>query len=83
MKSDLGKAEPKPAERGELEQSTRGFISHLFEAGVSLARIPMSFVPKEPRRHLEEASREAVRGLTALAREVTDSLDQIAEPPEE
>ncbi|MGC9335934.1 MAG: hypothetical protein ACP5JJ_17445 [Anaerolineae bacterium] len=83
MKSDLAKGEPKPEERGELEESTRGFISHLFEAGVSLARIPMSFVPKEPRSHLEEASREAVRGLTALAREVTDSLDRIAEPPKE
>ena len=43
----------------------------------------MSILPDESRHHLEKATREAVRGTSALVRSVAKGLDQTLEKDEE
>ena len=71
------------AERPNMEGSLRRFAGHLTGAVVSLIQIPLSILPDDSRHHLEKATREAVRGTSALVRSVAKGLDQTLEKDEE
>ncbi len=70
-------------ERPNMEQSIRRFARHVTGAVVSLIQIPLSILPDESRHHLENATREAVHGTSALVREVAKGLDQTVEKDED
>lgn len=71
------------AEDKEPQRATRRFIGSLFQAGVSVAAIPVNMLPEEPRGHIQAAGRELTRGLAALTRGLADSLERAVEEPKE
>jgi len=66
------------AEREELQQATRRFIRWLVHAGESVAFLPFTRLPREPRQHFLKAGREFTSGWAALVREFADSIEGMA-----
>jgi hypothetical protein len=66
------------AEREELQQATRRFIRSLARTGGSMALLPVTRLPREPRQHFLAAGREFTRGWAALVREFADGIEGIA-----
>jgi hypothetical protein len=66
------------AEREELQQATRRFIVSLVRTGGSVALLPVSRLPREPRQHFLAAGREFTRGWAALVREFADGIEGLA-----
>jgi hypothetical protein len=65
---------PLHAEREELQQATRRFIRSLFRTGVNVALLPVTRLPREPRRHFQAARREFTSGLATLVREFAHGI---------
>ncbi len=63
------------AEREELQQATRRFLRSLARTGGSMALLPVTRLPREPRQHFLAAGREFTRGWAALVREFAGSIE--------
>jgi hypothetical protein len=68
--------------RDELKEASQQFFSTLFRVGVRLALMPVALLPKEPREHFMSAGREFTHGLTSLAHELANSVDEFIEKVE-
>ena len=66
------------AEREELQQASRRFIRSLVRTGGSVALLPVTRLPREPRQHFQAAGREFTRGWAALVREIADGIEGLA-----
>jgi len=66
------------AERKELQQATRHFITHVFRTGVSLALLPVNRLPKKPQQHFYAAGREFTHGLASLVHGLVDGIEEMA-----
>ena len=66
------------AEREELQQATRRFIRSLVRTGGSIALLPVTRLPREPRQHFLTAGREFTRGWAALVHEFADGIEGLA-----
>ena len=69
------------AERKELQQATRSFITSVFRTGVSVALFPVSRLPRKPQQHFHAAGCEFTRGLASLAHGFADILRAIGPNP--
>jgi predicted unusual protein kinase regulating ubiquinone biosynthesis (AarF/ABC1/UbiB family) len=65
------------AERKELQQATRSFITSVFRTGVSVALFPVSRLPRKPQQHPHAAGCEFTRGLASLAHGFADGLEEM------
>jgi hypothetical protein len=72
-----GQGRAMQAERQELQQATRRFIGSLV-TGRSVALLPVTRLPREPRQHFLAAGREFTRGWAALVREFADGIEGLA-----
>jgi len=66
------------AEREELQQATRRFIRSLARTGGSVALLPVTRLPREPRQHFLAAGREFTRGWATLLQEFAHGIEEIA-----
>ena len=66
------------AEREELQQASRRFMRSLARTGGSVALLPVTRLPREPRQHFLAAGREFTRGWAALVREIADGIEGLA-----
>src|SRR5919109_5028179 len=66
------------AEREELQQATRRFIRSLVRTGGSVALLPVTRLPREPRQPFLAARREFTRAWAALLREFADGIEGLA-----
>ena len=66
------------AEREELQQATRHFIRSLVRTGGSVALLPVTRLPREPRQHFLAAGREFTHAWVALVREWAFGIERIA-----
>ena len=65
------------AERKELQQVTRRFITSVFRTGVSVALFPVNRLPRKPQQHFHAAGCEFTRGLASLAHGFADGLEEM------
>src|SRR5437870_3879016 len=63
------------AEREELQQATERFMRSMLRTGVSLALLPVSWLPPQPQQHFQSAGREFTMGLATLVHELADGLE--------
>jgi hypothetical protein len=68
-----------PVKPGPPEQAVRRAIEGVLRLGVNLVSIPVVLLPPESRAHMEVASREFADGLVALAREVANRVEHLAQ----
>jgi hypothetical protein len=66
------------AEHEEIQQAMRRFIRSLARTGGSVALLPVTRLPREPRQHFLSAGREFTRGWAALVREFASGIDGLA-----
>jgi hypothetical protein len=66
------------AERKELQQATRRFITSVFRTGVSLALLPVNRLPRKPQQHFHAAGREFTHGLATLVHGLADGIEEMA-----
>lgn len=69
------------AEREELQQATRRFIGSLVRTAGSVALLPVTRLPREPRRHFLTAGREFTRAWAALVYEFAGGIEAMAKEP--
>lgn len=68
----------KQTEYAELQQATRHFLRSLVRTGGSVALLPITRLPREPRQHFLAAGREFTRAWAALLREFADGVEGLA-----
>src|ERR1700693_446978 len=66
------------AERKELQQATRRFITGVFRTGVSFALLPVNRLPRKPQQHFYAAGREFTHGLASLVHGLVDGIEEMA-----
>src|SRR5690348_9016796 len=66
------------AERKELQQATRRFITRVIRTGISVALLPVNNLPRKPQQHFYAAGREFTHGLASLARGLVDGIEEMA-----
>ena len=66
------------AERKELQQATRSFITSVFRTGISVALLPLNSLPRKPQQHFYAAGREFTHGLTSLIHGLADGIEKMA-----
>ena len=65
------------AERKELQQATRRFITSVIRTGISVALLPLNSLPRKPQQHFYAAGREFTHGLASLAHGFADGLEEM------
>jgi len=63
----------------DLRDSTQQFLGSVVRAGTSLVLMPINLLPHETRTHLQEAGREATLGVASLTRELSRTLENVAD----
>jgi hypothetical protein len=63
----------------ELRDSTQQFLGSVVRAGTSLVLLPINLLSHETRSHFQEAGREVTLGVASLTRELTRTLENVAE----
>ena len=66
------------AERKELQQATRRFITSVIRTGISVALLPLNSLPRKPQQHFYAAGREFTHGLTSLIHGLADGIEKMA-----
>lgn len=63
----------------DLRDSTQQFLGSVVRAGTSLVLIPINLLPRETRTHFQEAGREVTLGVASLTRELSRTLENVAD----
>lgn len=66
------------AERKELQQATRRFITNVFQTGVRVALFPVNALPRKPQQHFYAAGREFTHGLASLVHVLVVGIEEMA-----
>lgn len=66
------------AEREGLQQATQRFIVSLVRTGGSIALLPVTRLPHEPRQHFLAAGREFTNGWAFVVREFADYIEGLS-----
>ena len=71
------------SDRDQVRNTSQHFLRSLFRAGFHLAMAPVYALPEEPREHFFSAGREFTRGLSSLAQEIAEDLDNLVKREKE
>lgn len=61
------------------DSSLRRLARSTLRTGVSLALLPVAFLPETSQKHVRRAGSELTYGLAALLRAASETLDNVAE----